>query len=496
MERVNEKSLYRVDGRVVIAIAAGCAQGVLALGTAWLLARVTEIVTGEGGQQGFGGFVAAAALFYVIYMGVYYFSRRAYISAMKHIRLQLKNGLIGGFLWMPWGKHAKSEAGDILSKFQYQTDVLEDSYYNPVMGLIKNAVVIAVSFGAMLIVKWYVAVGVAAVFALYMLLTKNINRKLGELQNNMVAANMKESGETVRLIKSYYTVADYGCRDFFIERYSNRAQEFSKAFCKCNMGYNILGIISGNFETIMVLLIIMAAGVLMISGNTMMSTAALLGMTQLASALITPVTSLGATITKIKSTKNVRDALSDFINDGTEGEAVWNESEGGLPELRCLELKNISFAYDDKPVIDGLSVRFEAGKKYAIVGESGHGKTTLLKLILKQLEPSSGQLCWNGKQYDSISYADLYEKIGYVKQNPVIMDGEQLSGGEKKREALKIARSRGCELLILDEATASLHAELARELELELLKSDKTIIHVTHSLTEETRGLYDGVIAI
>lgn len=61
-------------------------------------------------------------------------------------------------------------------------------------------------------------------------------------------------------------------------------------------------------------------------------------------------------------------------------------------DIFVIDLQNVCFSYSEKAVLKDLSVCFEQEKKYAIVGKSGNGKTTLLNLLLKNLEPSEGTI--------------------------------------------------------------------------------------------------------
>jgi len=77
------------------------------------------------------------------------------------------------------------------------------------------------------------------------------------------------------------------------------------------------------------------------------------------------------------------------------------------------------------------------------------------------------------------------------------LTAQELSGGEQKRVCYARALYKICEVLVLDEYTASLHAEMARQLEREMLVSGgPLVIHVTHMLQPENAALYDGVFQI
>ena len=71
--------------------------------------------------------------------------------------------------------------------------------------------------------------------------------------------------------------------------------------------------------------------------------------------------------------------------------------------MSVLRLENISFAYDKKPIFKNLNLEFKKGKVYAIVGRSGTGKTTLLSVLSGLASPTSGKVCYVGKDIEIVA---------------------------------------------------------------------------------------------
>lgn len=90
-------------------------------------------------------------------------------------------------------------------------------------------------------------------------------------------------------------------------------------------------------------------------------------------------------------------------------EDMQGEDPGSV--IESLEFRNVSFAYKDKKVIEGLNMKFEAGKTYALVGHNGAGKTTLIKLLLRFYDPTEGEIYLNGKDirtFELRKYRELF----------------------------------------------------------------------------------------
>ena len=169
-----------------------------------------------------------------------------------------------------------------------------------------------------------------------------------------------------------------------------------------------------------------------------------------------------------------------------------------------INLNNVSFSYGDKKILENFNLKVEAGERICLFGESGKGKTTVLRLILGLEIPNSGNAVIEGKasvvfqenrllpfetvldnirtvKGDEEKARKLLEKFGladYAEKYP-----RSLSGGMKRRVAIIRALCSEFDFLVLDEPFAGLdkeNIELAAQIINEYSK-DKAIILVTHS---------------
>jgi molybdopterin-binding protein len=199
-----------------------------------------------------------------------------------------------------------------------------------------------------------------------------------------------------------------------------------------------------------------------------------------------------------------------------------------------LELKNLSKIYEGKKVLDNINLKIERGKTLGLIGPTGCGKTTLLRIIDMIEDPSNGEINFNGTNVLNSSKEQLNfrRKIGMVFQKPVVFKGtvfeniyfglkirgidkpsskdkieelleslglegyenrkaSTLSGGETQRVALARALIVEPEILMLDEPTANLDPLSTDKIEsiIEKIrkKNDTTIIMATHNLIQGQR---------
>ena len=99
-------------------------------------------------------------------------------------------------------------------------------------------------------------------------------------------------------------------------------------------------------------------------------------------------------------------------------------ADGGEAEIRSIELQNLSFAYDAaKPVLDNINLTIHKGESIAIVGPTGGGKSTLVNIICRFYEPTSGQVLVDGLDYRQRSLHWLQSNLGMVLQNAHVFSG-------------------------------------------------------------------------
>jgi len=142
------------------------------------------------------------------------------------------------------------------------------------------------------------------------------------------------------------------------------------------------------------------------------------------------------------------------INEGLDQENVQTfvENERGLEKIETVEFNNISFKYEgaEKEMLKDVNFTAKTGEKIAIIGSTGAGKSTLMNLLLRFLDASSGELLYNGVNIQDYTEKELRHQIAFVPQNRMLFSGtirENLKFGnenatdEQMIEALKLAEA-------------------------------------------------------
>jgi ATP-binding cassette subfamily B protein len=245
--------------------------------------------------------------------------------------------------------------------------------------------------------------------------------------------------------------------------------------------------------------------------------------------LLWPLTELGDTFDlyqRAMASFNRIFSLKNETSDIGNGNIEFKKLE------KNIELRDVSFSYvDNFNVLNNVNLTINAGQTTAIVGSTGSGKSTLIKLLLRLYEINNGSISYDSNSLKEIELSSLREKIGLVSQDVFLFEGtvieniaygdlnasesevwnaaqkseadefinnlpqkentivgergQKLSGGQRQRISIARAILKNPEILILDEATSSVdnETEAAIQRSLDILKKDRTVIVIAHRLS-------------
>ncbi len=201
-------------------------------------------------------------------------------------------------------------------------------------------------------------------------------------------------------------------------------------------------------------------------------------------------------------------------------------------QIPIIQFNHVSFTYDQgKKVLHDISFSIQTGEKFALVGESGQGKSTIVNLLLRYYEPQQGTISLYGENIENVTQKSLHDQIAVVFQESLLFSGSimdnirygkpeasdemvikaakaanahefilglpggyqstigergvKLSGGQKQRISIARAMIKNAPIIILDEATSSLDSKAEVEVQkgLEELLKGRTAIIIAHRLS-------------
>lgn len=403
-------------------------------------------------------------------------------------------------------------------------DTVNDSY----SAIMVNSLI---SAGAVVILSVFFAFSsfwLFLVLALLLLLSflglRLSNNRVIRLNQSEISSKSALKGKQYEFISSICELKAYGKEDRF---YSEWEQSFYDSV-KRNLQRNRSEAFYSSLNAVLTLILplaILLAGFYMVSVDLItMGTA--ISLYSLSTIISSFALSLFSSLNTFRTMENLTDRVEDII--------IHPEEKSGpkkLEEISKIQLDHVSFRYDKHAplVLKDVSMTIEAGKKIAIVGGSGSGKSSVAKLLIKMYEPTEGKILFDGTDSEELDNKSLRHILGYVGQDgtllgrsvmsnlvmlaedytqeeveevckrvkiyddimslpmkaeTIVMEkGSVFSGGQKQRIILARALMAKPKILLLDEATSALDSVTEHQVYDELKKLGLTMVVIAHRLS-------------
>lgn len=499
-----------------------------------LLQNILDTAT-SGDMNGFFK-VLSFSFVYFILLGLFTF---LYTLFSKKLICKIMNSLrekvFGGIIRHNIPDFHKVNTADYLSALTNDVKMVEDNYLLPLLEIIQNGIIFVGALAVMFyfdVIVTFSVLGAILVMLIVPSLFGSAMQKRQKQYSDMLSAFTSHAKD---MLSGFEVIKSYGIMRYMLSKFEKSNQATT------NAKYSVEKITAANQSVSMVLAIFVQVVVIFLSayfiiiGRT--TVGALIGMVQVSSNLANPILMIFDNAPKLKSVRPIIKRLNDFSDYADisfTGSIEPTHQKGVLAD-------NIVFSYDnDIIVLKGLSLNIQKGKKYALVGKNGCGKTTLIKLLtgyyatyqgsveyddvdiskldydkLKNLSTTIHQdvYMFNESIYDNIclhrDYTDdqlqkameLSGVTRFIEQThnglDTIVDenGANLSGGQKQRIAVARAIIQGKPIMILDEGTSAIDRQTAHDIESRLLDmGGLTLITITHNLNADALEQYDEII--
>jgi len=422
----------------------------------------------------------------------------------------------------------RTPTGILISRITNDVNLVQGSVSNAITGLIKDSVTILGLTAVVFYRDWKLGLIAFIIFPIAIIPIKEFGKRLrkfsrkGLQRMGSLTTFLHETITGNRIVKAF-TMEEYEKR-----RFAEENERYFKIFLKRvkirALSHPLMELLGG----IGIAVIIWVGGYSVVRGDVTPGTFFSF-MTALLM-LYAPVRNLNKVNLEVQeglaAAARIFELLDTVVEVGEEKDAL------SLPPIsKGIEFKEVTFKYDEAPVLKSVSLHVKAGEIIAIVGMSGAGKTSLVNLLPRFYDVEEGQILIDGFDIRKVTLKSLREQIGLVTQQTILFNdtvrnniaygsllrsdqeiieaakaanahgfiqrfpqgydtvigegGVKLSGGERQRISIARAILKNAPILILDEATSSLDSDSETEVQMAMdsLMRGRTVFVIAHRLS-------------
>ena len=497
---------------------------------AWLVRPALDDVLIQGNKEMLF-LIPLAIIFTTLCKGLATYTHSFQMSKVAHsVIASLQNQMFKKLMFLNLKFFNDSKSGNLISRLINDTYFLRMAIVKSVTGIIKDLLVIVFLLANMFYQSWTLTLFAFFAFPLAIWPIRKIGKSIRKITysiQNEIAIFSNVLAESIRGIRQ---VKAYNREEFEQEKATNTINQIKEYFIKSAFISSRLSPLMEFIGSLAIALSIYVGGVFVL--NETMTTGQF--MSFLVSLLLAyqPVKALGNLNISIQEGLagaerifNLLDTSDSFI------EKTYKEKKPLIVTDGKIEFKNISFSHNENKILDNISLIFPGGKKTALVGLSGSGKSTILSLLLNFFDNYKGEILIDNQNVKQFSLESLRNSMALVSQETILFNdtvikniqygnlnadykniekaanfagvsqftdslpmklntivgesGIKVSGGQRQRIAIARAIIKNAPILLLDEATSSLDNLTENQIQesINKLMKNKTSIVVAHRLS-------------
>lgn len=460
-------------------------------------------------------FIKGVGLLLLLYVGIALVSRIAKAfqdyfvnSISEKVGTKLYAESVEHVFTLPFSVFENEQSGSILQKMQKARDNVKKLIADMInIGFFSMIGIIFVLIYAMRI-HYSIALVFAASIPIIAFIISKIGKSVKSAQQKIVAESAELAASTTETLQNVGLVKSLGLENQEIKRLNKVNKKILGLEINKVLILRKLSFIQGTLVNTISSLIILVSMFLIFKGT--ISLGQFLALWFYGFFVFGPLSQISTLVTSFQETKASLGEVEKILAKKTEKRSSIDTQE--IQAIESIKFKDVSFQYEtkDSKVLHKLSLKLEAGSTLALVGPSGSGKSSILKLILGLYKHKQGEIFYNEINSENIDISSLRHRVGYVPQDTQVFAGSirdnllfvapnasdedclaalenaqalsiienqergldtiigengiKLSGGERQRIAIARALLRKPDLLIFDEATSSLDSQTEAEI--------------------------------
>lgn len=474
-------------------------------------------------------YLALALLLNILFDGFYSYS---FSKAGGLAIVDLRKKLFGKSLRFPSSYFDKKPIGVTLSRLTSDLESISESFATGILGLLADSIKTLAMVSYLFYLNWRLTLLLLLVVPLIYLVVKFLRKKIRKAYNATRTSLGKSAAYLQEALNGMKTVQLYAAEDKVFKKFDKLNKEYSDAQNSSNIYDSFLySIVEGITSVATALVIWYGAIQIWDYGYTM---GVLIVFVTTLERLFIPVKQFAQQISTIQRAMSALEHISELFEQKVEDPTSYFQQSSPKPiELHEIEFKNVYFRYaEDTPdVLKNVSFKLCKGDRLALVGTTGSGKSTIIRLLAKTYTGYRGSITINGTELSEVPIARIRETISIMQQDIymfndtvefnislgrkyismsdvekaasfvfanhfieklpggyrfIIQDnGDNLSKGQAQLISFARAISGNNELIILDEATSAVDSITEQYIQRAIANifSTKTVIAVAHRLS-------------
>jgi subfamily B ATP-binding cassette protein MsbA len=419
--------------------------------------------------------------------------------------------------------------GDLISRFMTDVVTIQDSIIRSLQIILREPIAIILNFAVLFTISakltFFALILIPVSGLLISIIVKRLKKHATAAQESLgvLVSSIDEGLNGVKIIKSF------NAERYIQEKFNAINMWTSKIHRRLARRVLLAAPVSEMMGVITVAALLYYGGTLILEEGSDLKGAEFIGYIIIFSQIINPAKAISEAFGNISQGISAGERVFQLL-DAPESITDKPNPTSKTSFNECIKLKNISFAYGDKEVLNGINFNILKGSTVALVGPSGGGKSTLMDLLPRFMDPMTGEILLDGLNIKDISMADVRSLMGIVNQESILFNdtilnniafgrsfskeevveaarianahefivntsegyqtnigdrGMKLSGGQKQRICIARAVLANPPILLLDEATSALDTESEKVVQnaLKNLMKNRTSIVIAHRLS-------------
>ncbi|MFP9118696.1 ABC transporter ATP-binding protein [Flavobacterium sp. RNTU_13] len=441
----------------------------------------------------------------------------------------LRDKMYSKIVELPVSYYSEKRKGDVMARMLGDVNEVQNSFFAILELIVKEPLTIVFSLVAMFSISWKLTLFVFIFIPISGLLISKIGKSLkgqsirAQQENGFLISIVEETLSGLKVVKAFNS------EGYFKNIFTGSTDRLYILTNKIGKKNNLASPLS-EFMGIVVISVLLFYGGNLVLVDHSLKGSLFIAYIGLAYNILTPAKAISKAMYQVKNgiaaAERVFEVLEtpNVIADRKGAEDI-NTFEKGI------SVKNVTFAYNEHPVLTNFSLEIPKGKTVALVGQSGSGKSTIANLLLRFYDIEEGSISIDGHEIKDVTLQSLREQFGLVTQDSIMFNGSiadnlrigkhnateeeiytalkianalefverlpegietnigdsgsKLSGGQRQRLSIARAVLKNPPIMILDEATSALDTESERlvQVALDNMMQNRTSVVIAHRLS-------------